>query len=134
MERGKSARRIATKCVAALGIRLANAQNTRKADAHRACERLTRSNATCAARYGSRNVYDQSPVANHSRSAVISFLGAQAASLSFSAACRKALRTPCAGLCNTPGVVDKLPTTAGSTLRSPESSLSILLKLRTTSR
>ena len=66
LERDKFAWRIETKRVAALGIQLANPA-TGKANSNGSSHRFTRPNATGAARPRSRNIYDQSSVADRGR-------------------------------------------------------------------
>src|SRR2546429_88815 len=70
LERGEFAWRIETKCVAALGIQLANACRARKTNAHRSRDRFTWPKATSAARSGSRYLHDQSLAADSRRGAL----------------------------------------------------------------
>src|SRR5436309_90162 len=89
MDRGETARRIETKCVATLGIRLANARRAGYANPDRSGNRFTGQDATRAPRCGPRHLHDQPFAAGYGPSAV-SLLG--------SAGCQ-------------PAVVGSLPTT-----------------------
>src|SRR6266850_6258424 len=68
MEPSKITRRIETKRVATLGVRLENAGQVWKSDAHRARHRFKRPDPAGGPRSGSRHLHDQPSAADYSRS------------------------------------------------------------------